>query len=149
MKHWTCQVNERATFYEDLGPWIETMMKPMQHDFNTLNYSSLYGTSCNDSLDRPRVPMLQNYDLSSSHGPKKWQERETFFSLSLKAKLHSFLHVIAIIRIVIGAVIDDLIFKWCPTFLLTCTILASIWLHSLPYALFAVILRCIYVALQC
>lgn len=34
-----------------------------------------------------------------------------FFSVSLKAKLPSFLRVIAIIRIVIGAEIADLIFK--------------------------------------
>lgn len=70
MKHWTSQVNERAIVYEDLGPWIGTMMKPMQHDFNDFNYSSLFGTPCNDSLDRPRVPKLHNYDLFSSHGPK-------------------------------------------------------------------------------
>lgn len=38
-------------------------------------------------------------------------KRLIFFSLSLKAKLPSFLRVIAIIRIVIGAEIADLIFK--------------------------------------
>lgn len=38
-------------------------------------------------------------------------KRLIFFSLSLKAKLTSFLRVIAIIRIVIGAEIADLIFK--------------------------------------
>lgn len=38
-------------------------------------------------------------------------KRLIFFSVSLKAKLPSFLRVIAIIRIVIGAEIADLIFK--------------------------------------
>lgn len=38
-------------------------------------------------------------------------KRLIIFSVSLKAKLPSFLRVIAIIRIVIGAEIADLIFK--------------------------------------
>lgn len=66
LKHWTSQ----ALFYEDLGPCIEMMMKPIKHDFNAFDYSSLYGTPRNYSVNRPRFPMLQNYDLSSSHGPK-------------------------------------------------------------------------------
>lgn len=83
-------------------------MKPIKHDFNAFDYSSLYGTPRNYSVNRPRFPMLQNYDLSSSQNSDK---RLIFFSLSLKAKLTSFLRVIAIIRIVIGAEIADLIFK--------------------------------------
>lgn len=69
LKHWTSQ----ALFYEDLGPCIEMTMKPIKHDFNAFDIisdSSLYGTPRNYSVNRPRFPMLQNYDLSSSHGPK-------------------------------------------------------------------------------
>lgn len=50
--------------------WDDDETNASEHDFNDFNYSSLFGTPCNDSLDRPRVSKLQNYDLFSSHGPK-------------------------------------------------------------------------------
>lgn len=86
-------------------------MKPIKHDFNAFDIisdSSLYGTPRNYSVNRPRCSKIMIYLVVMGQNSDK---RLIFFSLSLKAKLTSFLRVIAIIRIVIGAEIADLIFK--------------------------------------